>query len=136
MSDRQSFQIEIITPAGVLFSGRAYHVMIPGADGYFGVLANHTPLTAVMQTGKLIIDTDSGEQLFATSGGFVEVAPERIALLAETAETADSIDEQRAEAAVKRAEERLAAKKEDIDLERVRLALLRGLNRLQVARKE
>jgi F-type H+-transporting ATPase subunit epsilon len=136
MSDKPSFQIEIVTPVGVVFSGQAYHVMIPGADGYFGVLANHTPLTAVMQTGRLTVNSDAGELQFATSGGFVEVAPERIALLAETAEKADNIDQQRAEAAVKRAEERLAAKKENIDFDRARLALLRGLNRLQVARHE
>jgi F-type H+-transporting ATPase subunit epsilon len=136
MSDRPGFQLEIVTPVGVLYSGQAYHVMIPGADGYFGVLANHAPLTAVMQTGRLTVETEAGEQLFATSGGFVEVAPERISLLAETAEKADNIDERRAEAAITRAKERLAAAQEDIDFDRARLALLRGLNRLQVARNE
>ena len=136
MSDRPNFQIEIVTPTGVVYSGSASHVMIPGASGYFGVLANHTPLTAVMQAGKLTVDTTEGEKQFATSGGFVEVAPERVALLAETAEAADSIDVERAEAATKRAEQRLSAGSKDIDIDRARLALQRALNRLRVARHE
>ncbi|MBC8478729.1 MAG: F0F1 ATP synthase subunit epsilon [Candidatus Delongbacteria bacterium] len=136
MSEQHDFPLEIVTPSGVIFTGRVHHVMVPGADGYFGVLANHAPLTAVLQTGKLTVDTAAGEKVFAISGGFIEVTPERVALLSETAEPENSIDIPRAEEALKRAQERLAAGEADLDVDRSRLALARALNRMRIASHE
>ncbi len=133
MSQRRDFQLEIITPDGVIYEGRAEHIMIPGAIGYFGVLANHTPLTAVMKAGQLTVNSTGGELHFATSGGFVEVTGERVALLSETAEAAEAIDVPRAEAARDRAQQRLTAAGDDLDVARAQAALRRALNRLKVA---
>lgn len=136
MSDQKEFQLEILTPAGVIFEGRVEHVMIPGANGYFGVLAHHTPLTAVVAAGELTLSSSSKEeQHFATSGGFVEVTGDRVAVLSETAEAAGDIDIPRAEQSASRARNRLESKETGIDIDRAQLALYRALNRLRIANK-
>src|SRR5438046_3764397 len=108
-------------------------VEIPGADGYFGVLPGHTPLLAALQVGQLWYRRGQHVQYLSIAFGFAEVQPDRVTILAQIAERADEIDIARAEAAKRRAEERLAKPTMEMDFERARLSLLKSLIRLQVA---
>jgi F-type H+-transporting ATPase subunit epsilon len=108
-------------------------VEIPGYDGYFGVLPGHTPLLAVLQVGELWYRQGSEKHYLLIAFGFAEVQPGRVTILAQTAEKADEIDLERAQAAKKRAEERMARPVVDMDAERARIALMKSLIRLQVA---
>jgi F-type H+-transporting ATPase subunit epsilon len=108
-------------------------VEIPGFDGYFGVLPGHTPLLAVLQVGELWYRQGNEKHYLLIAFGFAEVQPDRVTILAQTAEKADEIDLARAEAAKKRAEERVARPVIDMDAERARIALMKSLIRLQVA---
>ena len=97
---------------------------IPGADGYFGVLPGHTPLLPPLQVGELWYRQGQEKHYLAIAFGFAEVQPDRVTILAQIAEQADEIDVARAEAAKKRAEERLAQPTIDMDFERARIAML------------
>jgi F-type H+-transporting ATPase subunit epsilon len=108
-------------------------VEIPGFDGYFGVLPGHTPLLAVLHIGELWYRQGSEKHYLSIAFGFAEVQPDRVTILAQIAEKADEIDLARAEAAKKRAEERIARPVVDMDAERARIALMKALIRLQVA---
>ena len=108
-------------------------VEIPGFDGYFGVLPGHTPLLAVLHVGELWYRQGSEKHYLSIAFGFAEVLPDRVTILAQMAEKADEIDLARAEAAKKRAEERIARLVVDMDAERARIALMKALIRLQVA---
>ena len=108
-------------------------IEIPGADGYFGVLPGHTPLLALLGTGELWYRKGAETHHLALAFGFAEVQPDGVTILAQVAETAAEIDVARAEAAKRRAEERLARPTMEMDFERARLALLKSLIRLQVA---
>jgi F-type H+-transporting ATPase subunit epsilon len=112
---------------------RVDEVEIPGADGYFGVLPGHTPLLATLQVGTLWYRQGQEKHYLAIAFGFAEVQPDRVTILAQIAERADEVDVSRAEAARKRAEDRLAKPSMDIDFERARVALLKSLMRLQAA---
>src|ERR1035437_1709199 len=93
-------------------------VEIPGADGYFGVLPGHTPLLATLQVGTLWYRQGQEKHYLAIAFGFAEVQPESVTILAQIAERAGDVDTSRAEAAKKRAEERLAKPSADLDFER------------------
>ena len=108
-------------------------VEIPGFDGYFGVLPGHTPLLAVLQVGELWYRQGSDKHYLAIAFGFAEVQPDRVTILAQIAETAEEIDLERAEAAKKRAQERVTSLAVEMDAERARIALMKSLIRLQVA---
>lgn len=108
-------------------------VQIPGADGYFGVWPGHTPLLALLGAGELSYRQGQETQHVVIAFGFAEVQPDGVTILAETAERPQDIDVVRAEAALKRAEERLQKPVVDIDAERARIVLLKSLIRLQVA---
>jgi F-type H+-transporting ATPase subunit epsilon len=108
-------------------------VEIPGADGYFGVLPGHTPLLATLQVGQLWYRRGHETSYMLIAFGFAEVQPDRVTVLAQIAELPDEIDVARAEAAKRRAEERLARTTVTVDFERARIALLKSLIRLQVA---
>ncbi|NOZ55237.1 MAG: F0F1 ATP synthase subunit epsilon [Calditrichaeota bacterium] len=133
MPEEKTFQFEIVTPEGKVYSETVESVIAPGVDGYFGVLAGHTPFMTALKIGEIRVRTHGETVLFATTGGFVEVLPHRMTLLAETAEEASRIDVSRALAAKERAEKRLKSRSPDVDVERARLALARALNRLRVA---
>jgi len=128
-------QLQIVSADRSLVNETIDEVVIPGADGYFGVLPGHTPLLAVLGTGELWYRQGQEKHYLVIAFGFAEVQPERVTILAQIAEKADEIDLVRAEAAKKRAEERLtsAAHQIDMDAERARIALLKSLIRLQVA---
>ena len=129
----QHLQLQIVSADRSLVNEQVDEVEIPGSDGYFGVLPGHTPLLAVLQVGELWYRQGQEKHYVSIAFGFAEVQPDRVTILAQIAEKADEIDPARAEAAKKRAEERLGRATVDMDAERARIALLKSLIRLQVA---
>jgi len=128
-----SLALEIVTPDRAIVSQQVDEVELPGADGYFGVLPGHTPLLASLQVGEMWYRTGQERQYLAIAFGFAEVLPDRVTVLAQIAERAQDIDVARAEAAKKRAEERVSQTPADMDFERARVAMIKALTRLQVA---
>jgi len=126
-------QLQIVSADRSLVNERVDEVEIPGAEGYFGVLPGHTPLLALLGAGELWYRKGRDTTYLAVAYGFAEVLPDRVTVLAQIAEPAEEIDIARAEAARKRAEERLGKSAVDVDFERARIALLKSLIRLQVA---
>jgi F-type H+-transporting ATPase subunit epsilon len=126
-------QLQIVSADRSLLHETVDEVVIPGFDGYFGVLPGHTPMLAVLQVGELWYRQAQEKHYVSIAFGFAEVLPDRVTILAQIAEKADEIDLARAEAAKKRAEERLARPAVDMDAERARISLLKALIRLQVA---
>ena len=126
-------QLHIVAADRALVTERVDEVEIPGAEGYFGVLPGHTPLLALLGAGELWYRQGQEKHFLSIAFGFAEVQPDAVTVLAQVAEKADEIDVARAEAAKKRAEERLAQATVDMDFERARIALLKSLIRLQVS---
>jgi F-type H+-transporting ATPase subunit epsilon len=126
-------QLNIVTPDRSLVDEQVDEVEIPGSEGYFGVLPGHTPLMARLGAGDLWYRTGQDVKHLAIAFGFVEVQPDRVIVLARIGEKPEDIDLSRAEAAKRRAEERLLRPMIDIDAERARIALLKSLIRIQVA---
>lgn len=129
----KSFNLKIITPLKIVFAGEVASVKAPGIAGYFGVLANHAPFLAALTIGVIEIRVSSGKKTFATSNGFAKVLNNNILILVESAESADTIDVERARQARERALRRLEGKKPETDIARAKLALARALNRLRIA---
>ncbi len=128
-----SIQLQIVSADRSLVNERVDEVEIPGADGYFGVLPGLTPLLALLGAGELWYRQGQEKQYLLIAFGFAEVQPERVTILAQIAERPDEIDVSRADAAKKRAEQRLISPTVDMDAERARIALLKSLIRLQVS---
>ena len=126
-------KVEIVTAERAVYDGEADEVVAPGADGQLGVLHQHAPLMTSLAPGELMVMNEGEEEIIAISGGFIEVRPDRVIILADQAERAAEIDIERAAAAKKRAEERLSV--EDVDSTRAEAALKRALVRLAVAEK-
>ena len=126
-------RLQIVSADRSLVNETVDEVEIPGADGYFGVLPGHTPLLALLGAGELWYRKGAERVYLSIAFGFAEVQPDRVIVLAQIAEKADEIDVARAEAARKRAEERLAQSTVDMDFERARIALLKALVRVQVS---
>jgi F-type H+-transporting ATPase subunit epsilon len=125
--------LQVVSAERSLVNEQVDEVEIPGADGYFGVLPGHTPLLALLGAGELWYRQGQAKTYLLIAFGFAEVQPDRVTILAQIAERAEEIDLTRAQAAKKRAEERLATPGVDMDAERARIALLKSLIRLQVA---
>ena len=125
--------LQIVSADRSLVNEQVDEVEIPGADGYFGVLPGHTPLLAALGMGQLWYRQSQEKYYLAIAFGFAEVQPDRVTILAQLAERPEDIDRARAEAAKKRAEDRLAKPTIEVDFERARIALLKSLVRLQVA---
>ena len=125
--------LEIVTPDRSIAHGEVDEVVVPGAEGSFGVLPGHTPLLTTLTVGEIEYRRGDDTSYVAVSFGFAEVLPDRVTILAQIAEASDEIDVTRAEAAVERARERLARPVAELDYERARLSLLKSLVRLQVA---
>ena len=126
-------QLHIVSAERALVDERVDEVEIPGAEGYFGVLPGHTPLLALLGAGELWYRQGQEKHYLLIGFGFAEVQPDRVTILAQVAEKAEEIDVTRAEAAKKRAEERLSHPVTDMDFERARIAMMKSLIRLQVA---
>jgi F-type H+-transporting ATPase subunit epsilon len=125
--------LQVVAADKSLVNETVDEVEIPAADGYFGVLPGHTPLLALLGTGEMWYRRGGETHHLHISSGFAEVQPDAVTILAEIAERPSDIDTARAEAAKRRAEERLARPLTDMEFERARLALLKSLIRLQVA---
>ncbi len=134
MSIPKSVRLEFVTPDRAIVHEDVDEVELPGEDGYFGVLPGHAPMLAALKVGEMWYRKGTEKYFAFLADGFAEVLPDRVAVLAQVAEGANDIDQQRAEAAKRRAEDRLAKPAADIDFERARISLLRALTRLQVAK--
>src|SRR5467141_5319543 len=132
-----AIDLVIVTPEKQLLRERAADVQMPGENGYLGILPGHAPLMTELGIGELSYHDTSGKESahLAIISGFAEVLPDRVTVLAETAEFAAEIDLARAEAALARAQKRLASGDTNIDWDRATVALQRALIRIQVARK-
>jgi len=128
-----SLQLHVVSADRALVNATVDEVEVPGAEGYFGVLPGHTPMLATLQVGQLSYRQGQETHYLAIAFGFAEVQPTQVTILAELAEPAAEIDVSRAEAARKRAEDRLNKPTVDMDFERARIAMLKALVRLQVA---
>ena len=126
-----SIDLQILTPERMLVHAQVDEVQIPGINGYFGVLPGHTPLLAALKVGELWYRIGQQKTYVAIAYGFAEVLPDRVSILARLAEKAEEIDIERAQAAHKRASERL--QQSDTDFERAGVALAKSITRLQVA---
>jgi F-type H+-transporting ATPase subunit epsilon len=127
-----SIELQIVTPDKLLVKEQVDEVEIPGTEGYFGVLPGHTPMLASLAVGEMWYRKGQEKTYLSLAGGFCEVLPDRVTILATLAERAEDIDVARAEEARRRAEQRLQNAK-DVDYERARTALVKSLARLQVA---
>jgi F-type H+-transporting ATPase subunit epsilon len=128
--------LEIVTPERLAFSGEVDSVNCPGIEGELGILPHHAPLISTLGFGELRIRRGGDEEYFAIAGGFLQVRPDKVVVLAETADMASEIDLQKAEAARHEAERALAEGfEEPADLARARAALQRALLRIQVAER-
>ena len=129
-----NIRLEVVTPEASVVSEDAQIVVAPGSLGEFGVLIGHTPFLTTLKLGAIRYKAADGvEKYVFISSGFAEALPDKVTVLAESAERRRDIDVERVKQAIKRAQERLASKKPDINYERARAALARALHRLKLA---
>lgn len=131
----EKIHLVVVTPERQLFNGLVDRVTLPSNQGELGILPGHAPLLAELGIGEISYHVGKAMECFFCSWGFAEVLPDRVVLLAQTAEPASEIDLNRAEQAKSRAEKRLASKDPNFDFARAELALLRALSRLNIARQ-
>ncbi len=132
----KTFELMIATPLGWAVRDDAESLIVPGTEGYLGVLANHAPLMTALGIGALTYRDSSGyDHIFAVNEGFLEVSDNVVTIIADTAEMKEKIDIDRARRALERAEKRMkdAGVRRDIDFERARTAWRRAKNRIKVA---
>ncbi|RME83899.1 MAG: ATP synthase F1 subunit epsilon [Caldilineae bacterium] len=127
-----TLRFEFVAQDHIVFEGDVNMVLIPGADGVIGVLPKHAPLMAVVEPGEVMVRIEGEEdRYFAVGGGFVEVRPDKVVLVARSGESVEEIDAARAEAALRRAQEYLASPERDRDVDR-RVAMEAALRRSRV----
>jgi len=131
MAEYKSVSLRIITPERIFYEGTADMVEFNTTEGEIGVLPGHIPLTVIIKPGILRIYEAEGEKTAALHAGFAEILPDQITILAEIVEWPDEIDQHRAEAAMKRAQERLTSKTPETDIARAETALLRAAARIK-----
>ena len=132
----ENIKLEVVTPEKSVVSEEAQIVMAPGSLGEFGVLVGHTPFLTTLKIGTIRYkDAGGTEKYVFVNSGFAEALPDKVTVLAESAERRKDIDIERAKAAMERAEKRLAEdrSKEDIDFYRARVALTRAVERVKLA---
>ncbi len=128
-----NLQLDIVTAERLMYSEEVQSVVAPGTAGELGILPSHAPLLTTLAPGELRITQDGDQSAIVVSGGFLEVIGNHVTVLADTAEQADDIDIERAEAALKRAEERVATADTQMDLARAVKAMHRSRARIVVA---
>jgi len=130
-------QCDIVTQERIVFSDQVDAVNLPGTEGRMGILPNHSPLLSALDFGEVVVRKDGREEYFAIGGGFVEVQPDHVTILADSAEQADEIDVERAERARVQAEEvmRTGVKDDPERIAAVRASLLRAEARVNVGRR-
>ena len=126
-------QLEIVTPERLVERDVVQEVQIPGKSGYLGILPGHAPLLTELGVGEITYKADGMEYHVAIAWGFAEVLPDKVTVLAETAERAENIDVERARKSKERAEERLRSAGAEVDFQRALTALARANVRLEVA---
>ena len=131
----EKIQLDIVTPERAVLSEAVDEVILPGVEGYLGVRPGHAPLLTTLKVGEILTRKGNERSHLAVSWGFVEVLPDRVSILAETAERAEQIDLDRAVRAKERAEQRLKSPDPDVDFHRAQVALEKALIRIQVASK-
>lgn len=130
----ENIRLEVVTPEKSVVSEEAQIVMAPGTLGEFGVLVGHTPFLTTLKMGAIrFTDAKGQERHVFVSGGFAEALPDKVTVLAESAERRKDIDLERAKAAMQRAQDRLQKTSEDIDFARAKAALERALYRMRIA---
>jgi len=127
--------LDIVTAERLVSSEEIDVLVAPGVDGELAILSHHAPLLTFLKPGEIRVINNGEESEIAVSGGVMEVMPDKVTILADTAERAEEIDEERAEIALKRAEERLASAPAEMDLERALASLRKSQARLKVARR-
>ncbi len=128
------FDLEIITPETMVFTGSVSSLTCPGMSGRFQILMNHAPFITSLMVGEMHYVTEDGKTVsYSVSGGVTHVLKNKVMVLADTAERAEEINIERAQEAKLRAEERLTNPTPNTDVERARVSLLRAINRLKVA---
>jgi len=130
-----TFQLEIVTPEKLVVQDEVEEMQIPGKNGYLGILPGHAPLITELAVGEISYRKGAETHYLAVAWGFAEVLPDRVTILAETAERAEEIDVKRAEEAKQRAQERLQSGKTETDYGRAQTSLQRAETRLDVAEK-
>lgn len=132
----QTVELIIVTPEREVFRAPVESVTLPAMDGQITVLAHHMPLASALKAGELIIRTNGKEEPFAIGGGFLEVHPDKLIVLADTAEHMTEIDEQRVQEAIARAEQlKSEMNTEQVEYAAMAAKLERDLARLRVVRK-
>ena len=126
---------EIVTAERLVSSQEVDVVVAPGEAGELAVLPRHAPLLTSLRSGEIMVRNEGEESYIAVGGGFMEVMPGKVTILADTAERADEIDEQRAEEALRRAQEQVDVSSSGMDLERALASMRRSQARLRVARR-
>lgn len=129
----ETFQFEIVTPDRMVAQDQAEEMQIPGKNGYLGILPGHAPLITELSVGEISYRLNGVTEHLAMAWGFAEVLPDKVTILAETAERAEEIDVPRARQALERAEQRLHSGDPNTDYDRALNALRRAQVRLQVA---
>jgi F-type H+-transporting ATPase subunit epsilon len=128
-------RLEIVTAERVVFSDDVDVVVAPGVEGQLGILPHHAPLMTMLLPGELRVKKGEEEFSLAISGGFLEVRPDRVIVLADAAERVEEIDVARAEAAKRRAQELIKSRPSEVDAARAEAALRRSLARLKVVER-
>jgi F-type H+-transporting ATPase subunit epsilon len=131
-----TFQLEIVTPEKKVVDTSAEEAQIPGKNGYLGILPGHAPLITELSVGEITFRASGKEEHLAVAWGFAEVLPDRVTILAESAERPQEIDAARAREAKQRAEQRLTSGDTQVDVERALDALHRAETRIQVAQEK
>ena len=130
-----TLKLEIVTAERQTFSDDVNAVIVPGVEGQLGILPHHAPLMTILQPGELIVKQQGEDIYLFISGGFIEIRPDKVIILADACERCNEIDIARAEDAKRRAEEQLQSISPEMDHARSQAALLRSLTRLKVAEK-
>ncbi|MXZ92800.1 MAG: F0F1 ATP synthase subunit epsilon [Chloroflexi bacterium] len=128
-------ELQIITAEREVFSGEVDTLVAPGIEGQLGILPNHAPLITVLQPGELMVRAAGEESYLALSGGYMEVLGNRVIILADAAEDVDEIDEARAQEAMERAQQRVANRESEAELQQALASLRRAQVRVTVARR-
>jgi F-type H+-transporting ATPase subunit epsilon len=131
-----TFQLEIVTPEKKVIETTAEEIQIPGKNGYLGVLPGHAPLITELSVGEISYRASGKEEHLAVAWGFAEVLPDKVTILAESAERPQEIDAVRARESKQRAEQRLTSGDTNVDVERALDALHRAETRIQVAEEK
>jgi len=126
-------RVELVTAEGRVLSTEADFVKAPGLAGELGVLPRHIPLMTPLKTGEVMVRNEGREQYLFVAGGFLEVLPDKVVILADAAERAEDIDESRAQEAMRRAQQVLEQPREGLDTAEAAAALERALFRIKVA---